>query len=79
VSDVDYLYQNAVDSMTPCEKIARSVGMFNWSREFIGRQIQEANPESSPERLKLLVALQIYGGDNSVRALIEGLLANVPD
>ena len=79
MSDVDCLYQNSVESLTPCEKIARSVGMFNWSREFIGRQIQEANPESSPERLQLLVALQIYGGDTSVRTLIEGLLANVHD
>jgi len=79
VSEVDSLYQNAVDSMTPREKIARSIGMFNWSREFIGRQIQEANPGSSPERLKLLVALQIYGVDTDMRILIEGLLANVPD
>jgi len=79
VSEVDFLYQNAVDSMTPREKIARSIGMFNWSREFIGRQIQEANPGSSPERLKLLVALQIYGVDTDMRILIEGLLANVPD
>ena len=77
--DVDSLYQNAVDSMTPCQKIARSIGLFNWSREFIGRQIQEANPDSSPERLKLLVALQIYGTDAGMRTLIEGLLANVPD
>lgn len=79
MSEVDSLYQNAVDSMTPREKIARSIGMFNWSREFIGRQIQEANPGSSPERLKLLVALQIYGVDTDMRILIEGLLANVPD
>ena len=79
MSDVDSLYQNAVDLMTPREKIARAIGMFNWSREFIGRQIQDANPESSPERLKLLVALQIYGGDTNMRTLIEGLLANVPD
>ena len=47
MSNVDSLYQNAIDSMTPCEKIARSVGLFNWSREIIWRQIQEANPQAS--------------------------------
>jgi hypothetical protein len=65
--------------MTPCEKIARSIGLFNWSREFIGRQISEANPDASQEKLKLLVALRIYGSDQKTRELIEGLLANVPD
>lgn len=79
MSEVDSLYQNAVDSMTPCEKIARSIGLFNWSREFIWRQVQVANPDASSARLKLLVALQIYGGDSYMRSLIEGLLANVPD
>lgn len=77
--DVESLYQNAVDSMTPCEKIARSVGLFNWSREFIGREIQNDNPNASPERLKLLVALRIYQGDALTSELVEGLLANVPD
>lgn len=79
MSKVDSLYHNAVDSMTPCEKIGRSIGMFNWSREFIGRQIKEANPELDPARLKLLVALKMYGGNDSIRTLIERLLANVSD
>lgn len=79
MSKVDFLYQNAVSSMTPCEKIARSIGLFNWSREFIGRQISEANPGASQKKLKLLVALRIYRSDQKTRELIEGLLANVPD
>lgn len=79
MSKVDSLYQNAVSSMTPREKIARSIGLFNWSREFIGRQVREANSCASPEKLKLLVALRIYGSDRKTRELIEGLLANVPD
>ena len=79
MSNVESLYQNAVDSMTPCEKIARSVGLFNWSREFIGREIQTANPNASSERLKLLVALRMYAGDARTRALVESLLVNVPD
>ena len=79
MSEIDSLYQTAVDSMRPCEKIARSVGLFNWSREFIARQVKAANPAASDEKLKLLVALELYGGDSTARKLIEGLLANVPD
>ena len=79
VSKVDSLYQNAIDLMSPCEKVARSVGLFNWSREIIWRQVREANPRASVAKLKLLVALQMYGGDTRMRTLIEGLLANVPD
>ena len=32
VSEVDFRYENAVDSMTSREKIERSIGLFNWSR-----------------------------------------------
>ena len=65
--------------MTPCEKIARSIGLFNWSREFIGREIKTANPNASLERLRLLVALGMYAGDAQTTALIYGFLANIPD
>lgn len=79
VSEIDLLYQAAVDEMPPREKIARAMGMFNWSREFIGREVRSTNPDASPDKLKLLVALRIYGSDHKARKLIEGLLANVPD
>lgn len=79
MSKVDSLYQNAVDSMTPCEKIARSIDLLNWSRDFLWRQVQAENPGASDARIKLLVALRIYGGNTSMRSTIEGLLAHVPD
>ena len=56
--------------MTPCGKIARSIGLFNWSREFIGREIKTANPNASLERLKLLVALGMYAGEAQTTAFI---------
>ena len=79
MSQANSLYQNAIDAMTPCEKIARSVGLLNWSREFLCRQIRDANPDASSARIKLLVALQMYGGNREMRSLVEGLLANVLD
>ena len=79
MSEVNSLYQNAIDAMTPCEKIARSIGLLNWSREFLWRQFRAANPDASAARIKLLVALHMYGGNSEMRSLVEGLLANVPD
>ncbi len=79
MSEVNSLYQNSVDAMTPREKISRSIGLFNWSREFLARQIRNENPNASSARIKLLVALHMYGGNPQTRSLIEGLLANVPD
>jgi len=76
---VEELYQAAIDRMTPAEKMARCQEMFNWSREFIGRQVQSEHPTASIERIKLLVALRMYGSEPSMKKLLEGLLADVPD
>ena len=65
--------------MTPGEKVARAIELFNWSREFIGREIRSSHPDASHERLKLLVALRIYGTDEKTRTLIEDLLVDEPD
>ena len=59
MSLVEQLYQSAIDEMSPKDRVARSVELFNWSREFIGRQIRSENPTASEERLKFLVALRI--------------------
>lgn len=76
---IESLYQTSVSLMSPREKIAKSISLFNWSRDFIGREIRKSNPEISIKRLKLLVALRMYGSDRKARKLIEGLLAHVPD
>lgn len=79
MSVVDTHYQQAVTEINPREKIARAMELFNWSREFIGREVRKCNPSASPERIKLLVALRLYGNDSYMREIIEGLLLNVPD
>ena len=65
--------------MSAREKVARSVELFNWSREFIGRQIRAENPTASEERSKLLVALRMYGSEAGMKQLLEDLLAGVPN
>ena len=79
MTDIERLYEAAVDGMTPKERVARSVELFNWSREFMGRQVRKENPVASVERVKLLVALRMYGSEPGMRKLIEGLLDDVPD
>ncbi len=79
MSYVEELYQAAIDGMTPAQKVARSQAMFNWSREFIGRQIRSEHPNASIPRLKLLVAIRMYGSEPGMKTLLEGLLADVPD
>jgi hypothetical protein len=79
MSYVEELHQAAIDRMTPAEKVARCQEMFNWSREFIARQIQSEHPNASIERIKLLVAMRMYGAEPGMKKLLEGLLANVPD
>jgi hypothetical protein len=79
MTTIEQLYQAAIDKMSPRERIARSVELFNWSREFAGRQIQSENPTISKERVKLLVALRMYGGEPRMKQLLESMLADVSD
>ena len=79
MSPIEQLYQSAIDEMSPRERVARSVELFNWSREYIGRQIRSENPTVSDQRLKLLVALRIYGSEPNMKKLLEGKLADVSD
>jgi hypothetical protein len=79
MSPIEQLYQSAIDEMSPKERVARSVELFNWSREFIGRQTRFENPTVSEERLKVLVALRIYGSEPNMKKLLQGKLADVSD
>ena len=79
MSSAEQLYQTAVDQMSIKERVARSVELFNWSREFMGRQIRSENPDMSDERVKLLVALRMYGSEPAMKRLLETALADVPN
>ena len=79
MNSIEQHYQAAIDAMSPKQRVAKAVELFHWSREFIGRQVRAENPDASEKRLKLLVALRMYGGEASMKRLLEGELANVPD
>ena len=77
--DIQTIYQNRLAAMTPAERVARSVAMFQWTREQLARQIIAEQGPTHPSRLKWLVALRLYGNEPQVKAMIERKLADVSD
>jgi hypothetical protein len=76
-SVIESRYQEAIDALTPAERVARSAAMFAWTREQIGRQIVAEQGAMDAEPLKWKVALRLYGNEPIVRRLIERKLADV--
>ena len=81
-SIVEIEYQARIDAMLPKERIARSLAMFQWMREVVGRQLIKEVVASGErpmldEELKWQTALRIYGAEPAVVALIERRLKDV--
>jgi len=80
---IESAYRDAIDAMSPAERVARSAAMFEWTRQQLARQIiaertvHGAAPEIDPETLKWMVALRLYGDQPVVRRLIEQRLRDV--
>ncbi len=75
-SDIETEYQSRIDAMLPKERVARSLAMFQWMREMIGRQVRQeaaANGDLplTDEQLKWQCALRMYGAEPAIVALIE--------
>lgn len=71
-------YQVAMDALTPAERVARMVAMFNWTRETLARQILDEQGPMPFERLKWEVAKRLYCADPAALAMIERILEDVP-
>lgn len=74
---VEQAYQQAVDALTPAEKLARMHALLFWARNLYARQLREKLGDVSDERLKWEVALRQYGSDPRTRNLIEQKLRDV--
>lgn len=79
MSLVEREYRKRIDAMSIAQKVERSFAMLRLVRETIAREFLAEAPSTSPERLKWLVALRLYGSEPRVRRLIEEMLARVPD
>jgi hypothetical protein len=75
---IESRYVDHMDVLTPKDRVARAVSMFQWARETIARQILSDLGPMSPERLKWMVAMRQYGADKTARELIQRALVNVP-
>ena len=80
LSEVEIEYRRRIDAMTPQERVARSLAMFQWMRDMIARQIDKEQAEAgkplSPEQLKWHVALRLYGNE-PIAPLIRQRLEDV--
>ena len=66
-----------MDSLSPKERLARSVAMLKWTRDLLARQVIAKHGPMSDERLKWEVARRMYGADPAARAMIDRKLADV--
>lgn len=79
MTEVEQAYRQAIDAMTPAQRIARMITMSAWGREVVARIIASESGPLPDDELKWRVALQLYGGDAESRQLIERMLAHVCD
>ncbi|MFM7109063.1 MAG: hypothetical protein ACKOZU_10800 [Planctomycetaceae bacterium] len=79
---IEERYRAENDRLSPRERIARGVALFDWARAWIGRQIVAERGGMSRDRLRWEVALRLYGDEPGARRLIEraldGLGRDVP-
>lgn len=74
---IEERYQAAIDGLSPRERVARGMAMFDWARAWIGRQIVAERGPLPTERLRWEVALRLYGDEPGPRRLIERVLARM--
>mgnify|MGYP001401134872 CR=1 FL=1 len=71
-----------MDALLPKERIEKSMAMFHWMREMIGRQLvlevaDAGGAKMSDEELKWRTALRIYGSEAAIVAMIERKLQDI--
>ena len=74
---VEKEYQSRMAALTPAERVARSVAMFNMTRESIGRQVIAELGEMSYDRLRWEVALRMYASEPAICEMIRERLKDV--
>jgi hypothetical protein len=77
-ANIDACYRELLDALTPADRVAKSAAMFAWTREQIARQIVSERGPVDTETLKWMVALRLYGHEQSIRELIQDQFPDVP-
>jgi endonuclease III len=79
VSVVQQKYDKLIDAMPVHVKVARAAQMFQWSRDWAMRQVLAEKGPMTERRLRLELALRMYGHEEPMRLLIRKALSHVPD
>lgn len=72
---IDAAYHSAIDRLTPAEKVARGLALLEWTRRWLGRQIEAVQGPLPSDRLKLEIARRLYQGEPATCRLIDAAIA----
>jgi len=79
-TNIEAEYQRRIREMSPAERVARGVAMFEMTRQSIARRIVARLGELSADELKWRVAMELYGHENeTLRRLIQEQIDRVSD
>ncbi|MEI7700184.1 MAG: hypothetical protein WCK86_10325 [Planctomycetia bacterium] len=78
MSVIQQKYEELIDQMPIHVKVGRALQMFQWSRDWIRRQVLAEKGPMSDDRLRLEIAMKMYGHEEPMRLLIEKALSHVP-
>ena len=70
-------YEDAMQNLTPRERIERCVVMAHWARQVIARQLILQNGPMSPELLKYEMTKRIYGSNSKVAIWMNRMINDV--
>ncbi|MBK9385555.1 MAG: hypothetical protein IPN34_12160 [Planctomycetes bacterium] len=75
--DIEERYLEALARLTPAERMARGQRIFHEARELLARRIRAEVGPVSEERLRLLVAREMYADEPEIRAWLDRELERV--
>lgn len=71
MSDGQQRNDKLIDEMPIHVKVARAADPFQWSRDWLMHQVLAEKGPMSEERLRLKMAMRMYGHEEPMRCLIE--------
>ena len=77
MSVVESEYRSRMEAMEGKQRVARAMGMLQWTREMLARRVLSEVGTISDEQLKWEVAARLYGSDDPVQQAIAKRLTDV--
>jgi hypothetical protein len=77
MSTIESEYQSRMEALEGRERVSRAMGLLQWTREMLARQVVSDLGTMSDERLKWEVAVRLYGLNDPVHEAIQRRLADV--